>query len=109
MVENNYPPIEKLIQYIESQCSVEEVCSAMGLSLTRIKIIYRISNFKAFFNKHRLAGKAKVKVAMVSQALEGNNDLLKFIAKETVFNKEEKEKEATGLSVIELPSNGRII
>ena len=96
--------IEALITFIESQCTVEEVLAVFGKINTReLEKHFKIKEgFTAFYNRYNKSGQAKLKAKMHYKAMGGNAELLKFTGKDT------KPIGKDAVSVIELPSNGRI-
>lgn len=96
--------IEALIIFIESQCTVEEVLAVFGkINTKELEKQFKIKEgFTAFYNRYNKSGQAKLKAKMHYKAMGGNAELLKFTGKDT------KPIGKDALSVIELPSNGRI-
>ncbi len=93
---------ESLILFIESQCTIDEVLSVFDMTKEEIERKFKIKDFELYYLKKLKAGQAKLKARQFSKAMSGNAELLKFLGKDI------KPVADAAMTVLELPSNGRI-
>jgi len=85
---------EKVIQMIRIQCTAEEICDVIGMSVDTLgrriaeREIDDVKNFADLYKKHQGEGKASLRRAQWKAAQNGNPSMLIWLGKQMLGQKD---------------------